>query len=209
MGRLKKRSKNDYFEMFHISAEIAQRAARALERALASGTVDMEELRAIKGIEHEGDTHVHRSLNEIEKAFITPFDPEKMMEVLRGIENLTDSIDQISQHLFMMRIQKTDPFIDKFVQLLLETTEKLVELTSAMHEHRRKHDVIKTAIVEINHIEDVGDQTYLQAVHKLYDGSFDAIDVLRLQTVYGQLENALDCCEDVADTIEGILISEI
>ena len=72
MGRLKRRKPNDYFAMFSQGAAISQRAARALEHALSSGNVDTEEMRAIKEIEHEGDTHVHRSLDEIEKAFITP-----------------------------------------------------------------------------------------------------------------------------------------
>lgn len=208
MGRLKRRNTNEYFDMFNTSAEIAQRAARALARALSSGEVNMEELRAIKGIEHEGDTHVHRCLDEIEKAFITPFDSEKMMDILRGIENLTDAIDQIARHLYMMRINKTDPFIDKFVQLLLQSTDHLVILTENIHDHKKHPDVVKKSIVEINHVEDIGDQTYLQAVYELYDGSKEAIDILRLQTIYDQLENSLDVCEDVADHIETILITQ-
>lgn len=207
MGRLIRRKPNDYFAMFSQGAAISQRAARALEHALSSGNVDTEEMRAIKEIEHEGDTHVHRSLDEIEKAFITPFDSEKMADIVRGIENLTDAIDQISRHFYMMRIQTTDPFIEKFVALLIETTDHLVNLTNNMHDHKRHPDIVKQAIIEINHVENIGDQTYQQAVYELFDGTKDAIDVFRLHTLYDQLESALDVCEDIADNIETILIT--
>ena len=40
----------------------------------------------------------------------------------------------------------------------------------------------------------------------LFDGSHDLLDVMRWKELYGRLEGAADKCEDVANTIEAIVL---
>lgn len=207
MGIMKRSSKGDYFEMFRTGAKIALRAAEALQQALRSQDINLEELQQIKAIEHEGDKHIHAALAEIEKAFITPLDTEDMVYVLRGIEAVTDAIDQVSQHIYMMHIHQTDVYIETFLDLVVQSTSALAALTQELHLYKSRSAALKDYVVQINAFEDQGDQNYMTAMHKLFDGSVEPFDILRLQSIYGQLENVLDCLEDVADAVEEIIIS--
>lgn len=207
MGRMK-REKIDYYEMYRESARIAKRAAEALSRGFSDGKINISEIQAIKDIEHEGDTHLHSSLAIIERAFITPIDPEKMMGLMRGIEGFIDAIDQISQYMYMMRIEESNEHLDAFVKLLVDASAVLVTLTNDLNEHKRKQAELRQLVIDINHIEDAGDATYIKAMHELFSGAYEPLYVMRYERIYSQMENALDYCEDVADTIEEIMISE-
>jgi uncharacterized protein len=54
--------------------------------------------------------------------------------------------------------------------------------------------------------EEEGDLVSMGAVSDLSAGSPDPLDVLRWKTVYDQLEDALDECDDVANELETISV---
>ncbi len=202
------RKNQDYFEMFREGAKIGQRAAEALHKGVLEKCIDEDILRSIKSIEHEGDLHVHKSQQAIEKAFITPFDNTDMVDLLRALENVTDAIDATAHCLYMTRTQEATSFLLKFTELIAESTRKLSQLMDAFHaKGKAAREEMHELVIEVNHLEEIGDQTYMRAIYDLYDGSHHALDVLRYQTVYQAMEDALDACEAVADRAERLLIT--
>ncbi|HBH96738.1 MAG TPA: DUF47 domain-containing protein, partial [Candidatus Omnitrophica bacterium] len=59
---------------------------------------------------------------------------------------------------------------------------------------------------EINRLENVGDRLLRDAFAALFDGSPDPIAVIKWRELYELLETATDKGEDVANTIEGIVL---
>jgi uncharacterized protein len=62
--------------------------------------------------------------------------------------------------------------------------------------------------IEVNRLENEADQLYRRLLAKLFDGTFDAITVMKLKEIAEQLEAAADAFEDVANSIETIVIKE-
>src|SRR5438874_2255606 len=60
--------------------------------------------------------------------------------------------------------------------------------------------------VEINRLENEGDRVYRQTVARLFSGDYKAMDVLKWKDLVDQLEAAVDGCEDVANTLESIVL---
>lgn len=207
MGKMVKNRQNDYFTMFAESARIASRAAQAMQKAFANEEIDIEELRAIKGIEHEGDQHMHKSLKVIEDAFIMPLDYSAMIEVLKGIEDITDSIDYIAAHIYMMRVHRTDRFLSKFVDCIVESISLLEKLMADLHKYKKDPAGLREMIVEINHLEEVGDSTYQAAMFELFGDGSDPMRVIVYSRLYDLCEASCDDVEDVADIVEKIIIS--
>ena len=197
----------DYYEMFRDASRISERAAQTLQNALISGTVNQSELAEVKHIENEGDRLMHEAMRVLERAFITPLDFNDMVALLQSIERVTDAIDQVAQHFYMLHIHRSDSYIDELVDLLVKATYALSVLCDVLHEHKRSPERLREQIIAINRYEESADQVYLGAVHKLYDGATSALDVMRLQAIYTKLEDALDCCEDVADVVETVLVA--
>jgi uncharacterized protein Yka (UPF0111/DUF47 family) len=60
--------------------------------------------------------------------------------------------------------------------------------------------------VEINRLENEGDRVYRKTVANLFSGEYKAMDVLKWKDLVDQLEAAIDGCEDVANTLETIVL---
>ena len=60
--------------------------------------------------------------------------------------------------------------------------------------------------VEINRLENEGDRLYRKTLARLFSGDFNAMDVLKWKDLTDQLEAAIDGCEDIANTLESIVL---
>jgi uncharacterized protein len=207
MGKMVKNRQNDYFTMFSDSARIASRAAKAMQKAFLNEMIDVEELRAIKGIEHEGDQHMHKSLKVIEDAFIMPLEYTAMIEVLKGIEDVTDSIDYIASHIYMMHVTHTDRYLSKFIDCIVASCDLLEKLMEGLHLYKKDPKPLHELIIEINHLEEVGDSTYSSAMHEMFGTPGDPVHMIAYGKLYELMEHSCDCVEDVADIAEKIIIS--
>lgn len=199
----------DYFELFEKGIEISEKAAKVLKISFTDGVIDKEEIAQLKAIEHEGDRHVHACTNLIADAFITPIDRSDMMEMVRAIEAITDSIDDIGNQVYMMHITRANTVTVKMVDLIVQSCEGLRKLMSSFKQFKKNVKSIKELTVFVNHLEEEGDAIYNEGMRTLFDpeSKMEMIDIIRLQNLYNTMENSLDYCEDVADIVEKIIIS--
>lgn len=182
-------------------------ASKKLKNAFSNSTINKDELQSIKDIEHAADKHVHKCLKIIEDAFITPINRSDIIEILKGIENITDSIDQIANHIYILNIARSNQYIHKFVSLVVESCERLHDLMISLKQYKKNTKIINQLIVEVNRLEEEGDATYSESMSHLFKTENNAINIIRNKELYQLLENSLDCCEDVADMVEKIMIS--
>jgi uncharacterized protein Yka (UPF0111/DUF47 family) len=199
----------DYFGLFEKGISISNKAAKALQSSFTDGVIDKNEIMRLKEIEHEGDRHVHECSSLIADAFITPLDRSDMMAMVAAIESITDSIDDIANQIYMMHITKTNEVTVKLVNLIVECCEELCDLMAEFKQYKKNFKRIKEITVNVNNLEEKGDAVFNEAMRDLFDpeNKMEMIDVIRLQNLYNTLENSLDYCEDVADIVEQIIIS--
>lgn len=199
----------DYFGLFEKGIQISDKAAKLLKTAFSDSKIDLEEIKNLKEIEHEGDRHVHDCAGLISDAFITPVDRSDMMNIVAAIESVTDGIDDIGNQIYMMHVTEKNETIDKFIGLISEACEALCSMMSVFKQFKRSSKTIHEISIKVNHIEEEGDALFTEAMRGLFDPSEkrETIDIIRMQNLYNTLENALDYCEDVADIVEQVIIS--
>lgn len=198
----------DYFEMFDTGMSIALKASKKLQEAFSDGIINEEELRQIKDIEHEGDMHVHQCIKVIDVAFITPIDRTDIVEIVKSIENLTDSIDAIAARIFMLQITQADEYLVKFVSSLVLSCETLKEMMGELKQFKKNEKRIKECIIEVNRLEEVGDRTFTESMRNLFMCEKDAIKLVKQKDMYELLEDALDRAEDIADIVEKVIVAK-
>lgn len=206
MGIFKSKS-TDWFKLFEKSISYSNNAARTLKKSFEDGLIDYKEIQNIKSIEHEADDHVHQCLKLVEEAFVTPIDRTDIVEIIKEIENITDHIETISNYTYMMCVKNVDEASQNLMSLLVNACDMLVELMKDLKNYKNDFKHINDLIIEINHIEEVGDKAYLNAMRTLYEFETDAKKIIIYSCLYGKLEDALDKCEDVADIVQKIIIS--
>lgn len=199
----------DYFSLFEKGIGISAKAAQTLQKAFAGDRIDEEQIKQLKEIEHEGDRHVHECAKLISDAFITPVERPDMMNLVAAIEALTDSIDDVGNQIYMMHISEKDGISEKFIALLAEACGELCKMMEVFEDFKKRQSEIREIGIRVNHLEEEGDTLFIGAMRSMFDPAQkqDALDVIRKESLYKILEDTLDCCEDVADIMEHIIIS--
>ncbi len=199
----------DYFGLFETGIGISSKAAKVLRTSFSDGKIDKNELKQLKDIEHEGDKHVHECTTLIADAFLTPIDRSDMMQLVGAIEAITDSIDDIGNQIYMMHITQANETTVKLVDLIVKSCDGLCALMNDFKQFKKNSKSIKEKTVLVNNFEEEGDAIFSEAMRALFDSNnqMEMINVIRLQNLYNTMENALDYCEDVADIVEQIIIS--
>lgn len=199
----------DYYALFEKGISITCKAAKVLKKSFGDGKINKIEIVQLKEVEHEGDKHVHECFNLIADAFITPISSMDMMNLVNAIECITDSINEIGNQIYMMHISESNETVDQMVDLIDQSCAGLLVLLTDFKHFQKNMKKIKEMTVQINHLEERGDEIYNEGMRSLFfpSNNKSPIDIIRLQNLYNTLEKALDRCEDVADIVEQIIIS--
>ena len=203
----RKKTEMDYFEMFVKGVEFALDAAKILKTMLDDGHVTQERIAAVKKIENEADTHMHVLCERLNVAFITPIDRDDIYRIAKETDDITDSIERVTNDLWVMHVHHITDDMRLMGSYVVDACEMLVQLMSEIRNHKKSNKLYEYT-VGINHIEEQGDKCYKNAIYELFGKEKDPIALIKAQSVYKSLEDALDDCEDVADCVESIIITK-
>ena len=191
-----------FFDMF---AQLAQRITTSttlLHEMLGAPERIHEYESRIKDVEHEADQLVQQVNTKIDTSFVTPLDREDIHRLATRLDNVVDLIDGTARRAVMFRITETRPAALKLAEVLVRAGRTIEE---------QVRDIKKPkAVVEcgrrIKLLEEEGDALYHAAVGELFDGTPDALTVIKWKELYDKLEEALDECEDVSNVLESIAL---
>ena len=194
-----------FFEMFSRAAKNAVETARTYQDLVKNFRNDHPFIQKIRDLEHEGDVITHELMDSLNRTFITPFDREDIHGLTTDIDNIVDAIQAVSDRMQMYHINTQDPPLGKLADILeraVVEVEKAVRESADFKNARRVLDFC----IEINRLENEGDSALSEAIQNLFRGAKDPLEVIKWKEVYEITEAAIDRCEDVANTIEGIVV---
>ena len=204
-----KKSGFNYFDSFISMANHAYEAAQYLDGIVKnfdlSPTVLLEKVQGIHEIEHRADDERHEVITHLTTEFMTPIEREDIMEMIQKLDNVVDHIDDVMRTVYMFNITELSPAIVSFAELIVRCTEAM-KATMEKFENFRKSRTIKEYIVKVNEIEDEGDLLHLDTIYKLFGSELSSINVIRQNKLLDDMENCLDACEEVVDTVERIMM---
>ena len=199
-----------YYNNFNESIAISCEAAKMLKEILTDFDINKlpENLKKMHDIEHKGDEKKHELTEALVKAFITPIERDDIIRLSQNIDTLTDNIEDILMHIYMMNVTEIRQEALTFADSLIHCCEKTFLLVQEFANFK-KSKTLKELVIEINHIEEEGDAMYLEFTHDLYKTCKDPLTVMIWHEIFNRFEDCFDTCEDVADVIEGIMIENI
>ncbi len=192
-----------FFHLFETAAANVASAAQVLLNLTCDPSQKTARTTELEDLEHCGDELTHDIIAELHRAFITPIDREDIFLIAKETDNIIDSMEAAAHRFVMFNISETTPAAQRLAQLISESSNVLV---SIMHDLRKiKHIVVDNKlVVEINRLENEGDNVYREAVKELYSGNYEPLVVIKWREIYDHLEDTLDALEDVANIVEGI-----
>ena len=202
-------SKRDsfYFRNFVESAEISCDAAEKLKSVLSN--FDIATLPAnrveLHEIEHKGDDKRHEMTGVLVRAFITPIEREDILKLSQYIDDVTDSIEDILIRIYINNVKQIRPDSLEFVDIVIRCCKAMKEMLEEFHNFK-KSKKLSELIIEINRLEELGDDMYVECMRNLHTTSIDPLEIIAWREIYEFFEKCCDTCENVADIIESIII---
>jgi uncharacterized protein len=197
---------DSYFDLFSAAGANMVDAAKGLLDMVEHFDDPESKRDRLKDLEHEGDRITHEIFVRLNSTFVTPFDREDIYALASQIDDVVDAIEATSDMLVLHKVDEPIPQVIEQARLL----DKACRETAAGLGHLRKVDrkALEAYWVQVNELENQGDQLYRHARAELYafDVEHPARFVLVWKDIIEQLEDAIDSLEHVAHTVETIVL---
>jgi len=191
-----------FFEMFETSVEVVLKGARLFNDMLQDYTNVEEKAKALKEVELDGDHNTHRLMEALNRSFVTPIDRDDIHALNSELDDILDFMEALASRFVLFRIAEPTPEMKEFGELILKATEQIAQ---AIHSLSRM-DHLLSFCKEIKRLENLGDELSRKVIADLFENEKDPIQLIKLKEIYGRLEATTDKCEDLANTIESIVI---
>ncbi|MCI0468655.1 MAG: DUF47 family protein [Nitrospirae bacterium] len=155
-------------------------------------------------VEQEGDMLTHDIMKKLNKTFITPIDREDLHALASRLDDIIDLIWAAVDRMTVFKLKESTKEAVSMSQDLLLTVEVIQKAIRKLKEKNYPH--VQEFCIEINRLENRIDRDFRDALGKLFDEIKDPILIIKWKEIYEHLENASDRCEDVANTLEAIVL---
>ena len=194
-----------FLPQFARGAEVIVEAARVLDALAAGPVLDDERAAEIKRLEHQGDQIAHETFDLLNRTWITPIDREDIHVLVRNLDDVLDFIDAAAARIVLYRIASTTPELKKITSVIVQSAVAIQKAMGLLSDLKHSRQILD-ACVEINRLENEADTVAQLAIGRLFNDSKDPIEVMKWKEIYDIVEGATDRCEDVANTLEAIVI---
>jgi predicted phosphate transport protein (TIGR00153 family) len=191
-----------FFDLFEEAAQNVLRAAELLDEMLRDFPEHNDLARAILLCEQEGDRITYDMIQRLNSTFVTPIDREDILALASGLDDIVDLTEEVADYLGLYKIEAPMEQAQRLANILMECCRRVAE---AVPRIRGFKDVAHYT-GEIHRLETDGDRVTREAVASLFDNGIDPMVVIRWKDIFERLEEAIDACEHVANTLEGIVI---
>lgn len=159
----------------------------------------------IDAIEKTADKYTHETVELLHKTFITPFDRETIHQLISEMDDILDLIQDVAESAMLYDLQRATPEAQQLAELNQMCCERVKAAVNLLPNLENAGQILKIC-QEIDRLESDADRVMRSAMSKLFRDETDVRQLIKLKAIYELLEAVSDKCEDVANTIEGVVL---
>ena len=192
----------DFFTLFKRQSALVRQGCSMLHEMMERFDQLEDRAKRLKEVEHSADLVTHEIFERLNRTFITPIDREDIHALASGLDDVLDAAEAIGTRLVLFKITSSTSEARQLAAILDQCGGQIDQAVERLRDMKN----LMAFTIEINRLENEADHISRQAVADLFSGRHEILDVLRWKEIYGRLENAADTCEDVANSIEAIVL---
>jgi predicted phosphate transport protein (TIGR00153 family) len=196
---------NTFFDFFEGLGKLGIAAAGHLKDLAVDFPNITNDVARIRQAEHAADDLAHKALDRLDRTFITPFDREDIHQLVNELDDVIDNIDALAKRFTLYHVTKIEPQFLKQCDVLIQATTVLNDAVGLLRKTTKLSD-LSPKLIEVHRLESLGDDNHHAAIHDLYGGTHEPLHVMKWKELYDYVENSIDGCEDVTNTIERIVL---
>lgn len=194
-----------FFDYFNDHAAQIVEGARELAALMASLDDVQHRTYNIETIEKRGDRITAQTIETLHKTFITPIDRDDIHRLITHMDDVLDLIEDTAHSIFLYDVRSVTPEAKKLADICVTCGEK-VQTAVKLLADMENAAAIMAACNDIDKLESEADHVMRAAMAKLFRDEPDVRQLIKLRSIYEQMEAITDRCEDVANVLEGIVL---
>ncbi|MCZ8536830.1 DUF47 domain-containing protein [Paenisporosarcina quisquiliarum] len=166
---------------------------------------DLKELSIkLKNYETEGDKLIHDLILKLNKSFMTPIEREDILYLANKMDDILDGVEAFAAYLEMYSLIDIDDSMRTFLHYIVKSTDEIVKAMELLANKKllqmREHAIL------IKDYERKCDEVLRTSIKQLFINEKDPIRIIQFKDIYEQLEDIADYSQNVANTIETIIM---
>jgi predicted phosphate transport protein (TIGR00153 family) len=194
-----------FFDLFNAHATQIVEGSHALVQLFANFSAPAAHAERIDIAERNADKITHETISLLHKTFITPIDRDQIHQLINNMDDILDLIQDVAESIILYDIRRVGPEAQQLAQICQMTCDRVKAAVGLLANLRDPEAILKTC-EEIDRLESDADRVMRSAMSRLFREEPDVKQLIKLRSVYEQLELITDRCEDVANIVEGIVL---
>lgn len=202
-----------FTELFCEQAKRILEAAQTLrEMVTPDGRAEIH-VAAIRIIEMAADEVAKRVFIDANRAFNAPIDREDILLLAHLLDDAVDLIEDTAKGIQRYEVHEFPDEMRAMVDAIVESAELLHQVMPHLDSVTGDHKIIFALCEKIGHIEGRADEsldhglTQLRA--QLRAGTIDTIGYIDRKELYELVEEVVDKCDDIANTVQSITAKHV
>lgn len=197
----------DYYGAFNKQVGYCEELAQNLLSGFKAGEMGSESLMsALHAVENDADSIDHDIRIHLLADFIVPVDRDGLVMLAASMEEATDAIEDIAIYAYIYGAQYMQPAMRPMLEHIAASVTLLREACAWLDDYDHHEDEIRLRLTDVVHRESLCDDLFIRTMHELY--ASEQIAGERRQVIaalYGKFEDAMDCLEEVAESMEAVI----
>lgn len=194
-----------FFEALLNIAKNVQQGANYAQECKIDNVSDLKQISIkMKSYETAGDKLVQELIAKLNDAFMTPIEREDILALAIKLDDILDGIENTFAHFEMYSFIEINDKMNQFMSFIAKSTDEAVKAMELLN----KKDLVgmRQHAILIKDYERECDEIFRSSIKELFLTEKDPIRVIMFKDLYEQLEEIADYCQNVANTIETIIM---
>jgi uncharacterized protein Yka (UPF0111/DUF47 family)/8-oxo-dGTP pyrophosphatase MutT (NUDIX family) len=198
----------NFFNLFEQHAATLVAGADALARLLQGGPDLSAHIREIEEREHDADDITREVLHTVRRTFLTPFDRGAITDLIASMDDAIDAMQQTAGAVYLYEITEFEPEMRDMAAIIVDaarlTAEAIPLLRKVADNGVRLHELTERLVRMEGHADDI----HAAGLKRIYKegAKQDTLQFIIRRELFKHLERVVDCFEDVANEIDGLVI---
>lgn len=194
-----------FFHSLHDIALNVQTAAHYTEDFKVVTVQDLQELsQQMKAYETAGDKLVHDLIGRLNNAFMTPIEREDILALAVRMDDVLDGLEHFTAHLEIYSLIEIDDSMRTFVNLIAKASDEMVKTMELLQ--KKKLLAMRDHSILIKDFERKCDDVFRSSLKQLFVTETNPIRIIQFKDLYEKLEEVADYTQNVANTVETIIM---
>jgi len=164
----------------------------------------LEISRQIKDLERRADKLSRNCTDLLHNTFITPIERNDIFTLVKRLDVLADQMNAAAFRISAYDVNEIRYEAVEFATIIQSCIEELIVGVKDLRRLNNKNQILESC-KRVHELENQADEILRRAVSRLFKEG-EVLLLIKWKEIFERLEKAVDRCEDIASTIESILI---